>query len=51
MGDRYVVTPVVSEWGYKEPLGTRMEEGLAFRSDTNDLWMSVDEIKAHIAKF
>ena len=51
IGDRYVVTPVVSEWGYKEPIGTRMEEGSAFRSDTNDLWMSVDEIKAHISKF
>jgi UDP-N-acetylglucosamine 4,6-dehydratase len=49
IGDRYVVTPVVSEWGYKEPVGIRMEEGSAFRSDTNDLWMSVDEIKAHIA--
>jgi len=51
VGNRYVVTPVVSEWGYKEPVGTRMEEGSAFRSDTNDLWMSVDEIKAHISKF
>ena len=51
VGNRYVVTPVVSEWGYKEPAGTRMEEGSAFRSDTNDLWMSVDEIKAHISKF
>lgn len=51
VGNRYVVTPVVSEWGYKEPVGTRMKEGSAFRSDTNDLWMSVDEIKAHISKF
>ena len=51
IGDRYVVTPVVSEWGYTEPVGTRMEEGSAFRSDTNDRWMSVDEIKAHISKF
>ena len=49
IGDRYVVTPVVSEWGYKEPVGIRMEEGSAFRSYTNDLWMSVNEIKAHIA--
>ena len=49
IGDRYVVTPVISEWGYREPAGTRMEEGSAFRSDTNGLWMSVDEIKAHLA--
>ena len=51
VGDRYVVTPVVSEWGYIEPAGARMQEGTAFKSDTNDLWMSVDEIKAHIANF
>jgi UDP-N-acetylglucosamine 4,6-dehydratase len=51
VGNRYVVTPVISEWGYKEPIGKRMEEGSAFRSDTNDLWMSVDEIKAHLSNF
>lgn len=51
VGNRYVVTPVISEWGYKEPNGTRMEEGSAFRSDTNDLWMSVDEIKSHLTNF
>ena len=50
-GNRYVVMPVISEWGYKEPTGTRMVEGSAFRSDTNDLWMSVDEIKSYISKF
>lgn len=51
VGNRYVVTPVLSEWGYKEPTGTRMPDGYALRSDTNDLWMSVDEIKAYISKF
>lgn len=50
-GNRYVVMPVISEWGYEEPTGTRMVEGSAFRSDTNDLWMSVDEIKSYISKF
>jgi len=51
VGGRYIVTPVISEWGYKEPHGTRMQEGTAFRSDTNDLWISVEDIKAHISKF
>ncbi len=50
-GNRYVVMPVISEWGYREPAGTKMVEGSAFRSDTNDLWMSVDEIKSHVSKF
>jgi UDP-N-acetylglucosamine 4,6-dehydratase len=51
IGDRYIVTPVVAEWGYVEPSGTRMKEGSAFKSDTNDLWMSIEQIKSHIAKY
>jgi UDP-N-acetylglucosamine 4,6-dehydratase len=46
--NRYVVTPVVAEWGYSPPVGSRMPEGQAFRSDTNDLWMSESDIKNFI---
>ena len=46
--NRYVVTPVVAEWGYKQPKGTMMSEGMAYRSDTNDLWMSESDIKNFI---
>ena len=46
--NRYVVTPVVAEWGYEPPTGTRMPEGQAYRSDTNDLWMSESDIKNFI---
>ena len=49
--NRYVVTPVVAEWGYEPPNGTRMTEGRAYRSDTNDLWMSESDIKNFIANF
>ena len=45
---RYVVTPVVAEWGYEPPNGPRMSEGQAYRSDTNDLWMSESDIKNFI---
>jgi UDP-N-acetylglucosamine 4,6-dehydratase len=37
--NRYVVTPVVAEWGYQPPKGIGMLEGQAYRSDTNDIWM------------
>ena len=37
--NRFVVTPVVAEWGYKPPKGVGMPEGQAYRSDTNDTWM------------
>lgn len=46
--NRFVVTPVVAEWGYKPPKGSRMPEGQAYRSDTNDLWMSESDIKHFI---
>jgi UDP-N-acetylglucosamine 4,6-dehydratase len=47
-GDRYIVTPVVAEWGYKEPEGQRMREGVAYQSNTNDLWMTEEEIREFI---
>jgi UDP-N-acetylglucosamine 4,6-dehydratase len=46
--NRFVVTPVVAEWGYEPPIGSRMPEGQAYRSDTNDLWMSESDIKNFI---
>ena len=46
--NRFVVTPVVAEWGYTPPLGTKMPEGNAYRSDTNDMWMSEIDIKNFI---
>jgi UDP-N-acetylglucosamine 4,6-dehydratase len=46
--NRYVVTPVVAEWGYEAPNGSVMPEGQAYRSDTNDLWMSESDIASFI---
>lgn len=48
--NRFVVTPVVAEWGYETPIGSRMPEGQAYRSDTNELWMSELDIKNFIKK-
>lgn len=45
VGDRYVVTPVVAEWGYVTPQGTPMAEGVAYQSQTNDMWMSKEDIR------
>jgi len=42
--DRFVVNPVVAEWGYQVPVGTFMAEGQAYRSDTNDLWMTKENL-------
>jgi UDP-N-acetylglucosamine 4,6-dehydratase len=50
LDDRFVVTPVIAEWGYNPPKGITMEEGRAYRSDTNDIWMTQEDIKNFISK-
>jgi UDP-N-acetylglucosamine 4,6-dehydratase len=50
LDNRFVVTPVIAEWGYYPPAGITMEEGRAYRSDTNDVWMTQEDIKNFIAK-
>jgi UDP-N-acetylglucosamine 4,6-dehydratase len=43
--DRYVVLPTLAEWGFEVPEGEPVEEGFRFASDTNDMWLSVDELR------
>jgi UDP-N-acetylglucosamine 4,6-dehydratase len=51
LADRYVVTPTVAEWGYQPPVdGQPVPEGFAYRSDTNDDWLSVDQMRSLIAQ-
>ncbi|MBG0813536.1 UDP-N-acetylglucosamine 4,6-dehydratase (inverting) [Planomonospora sp. ID82291] len=48
--DRYVVQPTIATWGYVPPQGgTALPEGFAYRSDTNDRWLSVDQLRAMAA--
>jgi UDP-N-acetylglucosamine 4,6-dehydratase/5-epimerase len=50
LGDRYVVMPYIAGWGYQPPVGgTEVPEGFAYRSDTNDLWLDVQELRDMIA--
>lgn len=48
LNNRYVVMPVVAEWGYTQPTGIAIPENQAYRSDTNDLWMSKDDISSYL---
>ena len=50
VGNRYVITPVVAEWGYNFPSGEFMEDGIAYRSDNNESWMDEKTIKEFISK-
>ena len=50
-GSRYIVNPVFAEWGYKEPEGQRLKDDSPYRSNTNDLWLTTDQIRSFIAKY
>lgn len=45
MADRYVVAPVLAEWGFPHLSGDALPDGFAYRSDTNDLWLTIDELR------
>lgn len=45
VGDRYVLQPDLATWGYRPPLhGERVEQGFAYRSNTNDEWFTSAQI-------
>ncbi|MGN9786684.1 UDP-N-acetylglucosamine 4,6-dehydratase (inverting) [Nonomuraea sp. ZG12] len=47
LADRYVVQPTIADWGYVPPTGGEtLPEGFAYRSDANDRWLSVDDLRA-----
>jgi UDP-N-acetylglucosamine 4,6-dehydratase len=49
LNDRYIVAPVFAEWGYKGKIGEKVPEFFTYRSDNNDLWLNVEEIKKMIS--
>lgn len=45
--DRYVVQPTLAMWGgFHEAAGEPVPDGFAYTSDTNDLWLSVEQLRA-----
>ncbi len=45
---RYLVLPVVAEWDFKAPEGEIFGNRKAYSSDTNEQWMSEDDIRQFI---
>jgi UDP-N-acetylglucosamine 4,6-dehydratase len=43
--DKYVISPVHPDWAFTAPEGEALAEGFSYRSDTNDLWLSIDDLK------
>ena len=50
LGNRYVVMPIVAEWGYQEPKGEFVVDGFSYRSDNNDLWLTSNQLIEMISK-
>jgi UDP-N-acetylglucosamine 4,6-dehydratase len=46
---RYIVAPVVAEWGFIPPVGEPMEEGVAYQSNTNTMWMNKEDILSFLS--
>jgi len=46
---RYVVKPTVDAWWFTEPEGDPVPAGFSYRSDTNDLWLTADQLRDLIA--
>lgn len=44
LDDRYLVMPIVAEWGYETPEGESVPDGFSYRSDNNDLWLTPDKL-------
>lgn len=46
VGDRYVVLPTIADWGFVPPVGDQVDDGFAYRSNTNDQWLDAESIRA-----
>jgi UDP-N-acetylglucosamine 4,6-dehydratase/5-epimerase len=47
--DRFVVGPTMAEWTFRVPPGDPVPDGFAYTSDTNDQWLSLDDIRQMLA--
>jgi len=43
--ERYVVQPTIKEWWFTEPAGEAVPAGFSYSSNTNDQWLSVQELR------
>jgi UDP-N-acetylglucosamine 4,6-dehydratase len=45
LSDRYIIQPTIADWGFEPIKGEPVADGFAYRSDSNDSWLSVHEIR------
>lgn len=42
---RYVVVPIFAEWGFIPPQGQPVPDGFTYRSDTNNQWLTTEDLQ------
>ena len=47
--NRYAVSPIFAEWGFVPPKGKAVKDGFNYRSDTNDLLLTIEELQKLIS--
>jgi UDP-N-acetylglucosamine 4,6-dehydratase len=45
LSNRYCVSPIYAEWGFNPPKGKKVEDGFSYRSNSNDLWLTIEELR------
>jgi UDP-N-acetylglucosamine 4,6-dehydratase len=48
IGDRYVIQPQLDIWPRERDEGTPVRDGFSFASDTNEQWLSVEELRTMV---
>jgi UDP-N-acetylglucosamine 4,6-dehydratase len=48
-GDRYVLLPQLDFWQPEQVTGTPLPDGFSYASDTNDRWLTVEELREMIS--
>jgi UDP-N-acetylglucosamine 4,6-dehydratase len=49
MGDYFVIQPVMEWWSTERLEGSAVPDGFSYASDTNDRWLTVDELRQMVA--
>ncbi len=49
LSNRYCVSPIYAEWGFNPPKGKKVEDGFSYRSDSNDLWLTIEKLQELIS--
>lgn len=51
LANRFIVSPIYAEWGYESVVGKPVPDGFTYRSDTNNLWLTVEDIQKLIISY